>query len=147
MDVKLGKWPTCTHTNMKTIVLQKVFISNMPGKLDQHNLVLLTDPIVIDVSLQEKKNGRKNSDQSIMPRCQHSARPQGFKNGLEVSKRHGLCTFQIYNMVEKNSYVKTQLQQQGYQLNFIENLLSASNYVKLLRESTLSTGQHGNSLK
>lgn len=55
MDVKLGKWPTCTHTNMKTIVLQKVFISNMPGKLNHHNLVLLTDPIVIDVCLQQKK--------------------------------------------------------------------------------------------
>lgn len=55
MDVKLGKWPTCTHTNMKTIVLQKVFISNMPGKLNQHNLVLLTDPIVIDACLQPKK--------------------------------------------------------------------------------------------
>lgn len=118
MDVKLDKWPTCTHTNMKTIVLQKVFISNMPGKLNQHNLVLLTDPIVIDVlcATEKKKNGKKNSDQSIMHRCQHSARPQGFKNGLEVSKGHGLCTFQIYNMVEKNSHVKTQLQQQNYQL-------------------------------
>lgn len=146
MDVKLGKWSTCT--NMKTIVLQKIFISNMAGKLNQHNLVPLTDPIVIDVlSATEKKKGKKNSDQSIMHRCQHSARPQGFKNGLEVSKRHGLCTFQIYNVVEKNSHVKIQLQQQDYQLNFIENLLSASNYAKPLTESTLSTGQHRNSLK
>lgn len=61
MNVKLDKWPTCTHTNMKTIVLQKVFISNMPGKLNQHNLVLLTDPIVIDVlcATEKKKMARK----------------------------------------------------------------------------------------
>ena len=65
MNVKLDKWPTCTHTNMKTIVLQKVFISNMPRKLNQHNLVLLTDPIVIDVLCATEKKKWQEKFRSI----------------------------------------------------------------------------------